>query len=244
MSDTPGPAPSRPLHLIISCEHGGARVPPRYRPLFAGHEALLATHRGSDFGALALARQMAAAFDAPLFASTTTRLLVDLNRSVGHPHLHSEATRDLPRAERRAIVQAYYRPHRDRIETAVREVATRGGCVLHLASHSFTPELHGELRDADVGLLYDPSRAGERAFAKRWMRSLRVAAPELRVRLNYPYAGKSDGLTKLLRRTWPPERYVGIELEVNQRFVRRGGPAWPALRESLIRSLGATLAEA
>jgi len=244
MSNAPGPDLPRPFHLIISCEHGGARVPPRYRPLFAGHEALLATHRGSDFGALALARQMAAAFDAPLFASTTTRLLVDLNRSVGHPHLHSEATRRLPVGERRAIVQAYYRPHRDRVEAAVRAAATRGDRVLHLASHSFTPEMHGEVRDADVGLLYDPSRAGERTFAKRWMQALRATAPGLRVRLNYPYAGKGDGLTKLLRRTWPPESYVGIELEVNQRFVQRGGPAWPALRQALIRSFDAALAAA
>jgi hypothetical protein len=43
--------------------------------------------------ALVLGRSAAAAFAAPLVASTVSRLLFDLNRSVGHPRLHSEATR-------------------------------------------------------------------------------------------------------------------------------------------------------
>ena len=64
--------------LIITCEHGGCEVPALYAPLFAGHEALLQTHRGWDMGALALARELARAFNAPLFSATTTRLLIDL----------------------------------------------------------------------------------------------------------------------------------------------------------------------
>ena len=64
--------------LIITCEHGGNEVPAVYAPLFTGHEALLQTHRGWDAGALTLAQQLATAFDAPLFAATTTRLLIDL----------------------------------------------------------------------------------------------------------------------------------------------------------------------
>ena len=63
--------------LIITCEHGGNEVPAEYGSLFAGHEALLPTHRGWDAGALMLAQQLATAFDAPLFAATTTRLLID-----------------------------------------------------------------------------------------------------------------------------------------------------------------------
>jgi predicted N-formylglutamate amidohydrolase len=65
-------------------------VPEAYAGLFTGHQALLDSHRGWDPGALPLGRQMASAFGAPLFASTTTRLLIDLNRSIGHRHLHSE----------------------------------------------------------------------------------------------------------------------------------------------------------
>ena len=93
--------------LLVSCEHGGNRVPKEYRALFAARKSLLATHRAYDPGALALARDLARAFDAPLVASTVTRLLVELNRSPGHPQLYSEETRDLPRSEKVRIVARY-----------------------------------------------------------------------------------------------------------------------------------------
>ena len=98
--------------LVVTCEHAGNVVPERYRPLFVGYEHLLPTHRGWDPGALTLAREMAARFHAPLYYEETTRLLVDLNRSVGNPGLHSEATRHLSLRERREILDVYYHPHR------------------------------------------------------------------------------------------------------------------------------------
>ena len=38
--------------IVISCEHGGNRIPARYREWFTRHRALLASHRGFDPGAL------------------------------------------------------------------------------------------------------------------------------------------------------------------------------------------------
>jgi predicted N-formylglutamate amidohydrolase len=223
--------------LIITCEHAGNEVPPAYAAHFVGHEALLETHRGWDKGALQLGREMADATSAAFFFSTTTRLLADLNRSIGHPHLHSEATRALPRKIRNEIVALHYRPHRDAVEAAVDQAIAQGTQVIHLASHSFTPVLDGVVRTADVAWLYDSRRAAERDFAMAWQARLSALSPQLRLRRNYPYQGKGDGLTALLRRRHSPERYIGIELEVNQRFVEQGGPAWPDLRAGVIRSL-------
>jgi hypothetical protein len=64
--------------------------------------------------------------------------------------------------------------------------------------------------------------------------------PEMRVRRNYPYLGKTDGLTTYLRRQFPAEQYLGIELEVNQRCLE------PAVRcrrlqDDLIASLAASI---
>ena len=73
--------------VIITCEHGGNRIPAPYRPLFRGMQAQLATHRGFDHGALVMARALAAAFKAPLISACVSRLLIDLNRSIGHPRL-------------------------------------------------------------------------------------------------------------------------------------------------------------
>jgi hypothetical protein len=71
----------------------------------------------------------------------------------------------------------------------------------------------------------------------RWKESLAALAPELRVRRNYPYAGKGDGLTSHLRLRFAPCDYVGIELEVNQSIVVAAGRRWTALRRILIDSL-------
>jgi len=114
---------------------------------------------------------------------------------------------------------------------------SRGRRVIHISSHSFTPELDGDVRRADVGLLYHPGRTGEVALAARWKTALEKAAPEFRVRRNYPYAGKGDGLTSHLRLRLPPAAYVGIELEVNQKIVFAAGRPWTRLRGVLVETL-------
>ena len=228
--------------FVITCEHGGNRIPASYRALFRGKRALLESHRGYDPGALAVARDLARDFAAPLVASTTSRLLVDLNRSIGHPRLFSEAIRASPAGLRAAIVERHYQPYRAKIEGLVMRSVSRGRRVIHLSSHSFTPELDGKVRRADVGLLYDPGRRTEAALCDRWKVSLAALAPQLRVRRNYPYAGKGDGLTSHLRRQFPQASYVGIELEVNQAIVLAAGRRWTALRRTLVDSFRAACA--
>jgi predicted N-formylglutamate amidohydrolase len=206
--------------LVLTCEHGGNRVPPAYRALFRGKRALLASHRGFDLGAAAVAKRLARRLEAPLFVATTSRLVVDLNRSPGHPKLFSEVTRTLPRAEREEIVELYYTPHREAVTAELVGLFADGRRVVHLALHSFTPTLNGVRRNADVGVLYDPSRAPERAFSERVRGLVLQHDPDLRVRMNYPYRGAADGFTTALRRCFPASRYAGIELELNQELVK------------------------
>jgi len=203
--------------LLLTCEHGGNRVPPAFAALFRGRgaRALLDSHRGFDPGALDAARRLARATGAPLLAATTTRLLVDPNRSATNPAVFSARTRGLPRAEREALLARFHAPHRRRVREAIDRLARPGRGVLHVAVHSFTPRLRGERRDFDLGLLYDPARPPERALARRWVERLAAAAPTLRVRRNAPYRGASDGLTTALRRELGPG-YLGIELELSQ----------------------------
>jgi predicted N-formylglutamate amidohydrolase len=228
--------------LLITCEHGGNRIPILYGGLFQAHQALLDSHRGFDPGALIMARALAKAFAAPLVASTVSRLLVDLNRSVGHPRLHYQAIRDAPSELRQRILKRYYRPYRVQAERLVRQAITDHGHAVHLSSHSFTPELDGKVRNADIGLLYDPARPGEVDLCERWKAELKVCAPDLRVRRNYPYAGKGDGLTAWFRQQLPPGAYVGIELEINQKHVTRSGRHWTELRKVIVESLCRALA--
>jgi predicted N-formylglutamate amidohydrolase len=238
---------ARTVYLLITCEHGGNRIPARYQPLFAGRGALLASHRGYDPGALSMARDLAHHFRAPLVHATVSRLLVDLNRSIGHRGLYSEATRALARAERARILARHYAPYRDEVEALVARAVAAGRRVVHVSSHSFTPVLDGCVRQADIGLLYDPERRGERALCAAWSALLAAEIAPLRVRRNYPYQGRNDGLTLRLRRRFPAAHYVGVELEINQKHVSAGQrfaeQRFPLrIRRAVIASLRRTLA--
>ena len=204
---------------------------------FPGQRALLDSHRGYDPGSLVMAKALASGFGAPLVASTVSRLLIDLNRSISHPQLFSAVTRAAPAQSRAQIVDQHYRPYRTQVERLVGQAVARGHRVIHISSHSFSAELDGKVRGADVGLLYHPGRRGEAEVCARWKESLAALASDIRVRRNYPYAGKGDGLTTHLRLRFAQNDYIGIELEVNQGVVLAAGRRWTTLRRKLIDSL-------
>jgi predicted N-formylglutamate amidohydrolase len=229
--------------FLVTCEHGGNRIPSRYLSLFSKHEALLSTHRGYDAGALRLARELSGALRAPLYASTVSRLLIDLNRSISHPRVYSEVTRAASATVRQEIFQRYYQPYRTKVETQIAQAVADGNRVIHISCHSFTPELDGKTREADIGLLYDPARPGEQALCQRWRNALRLLDPALTVRLNYPYAGTSDGFTTALRQRLPGDIYLGIEVEINQQHVLEGPRHWRDVRRTVIEALRLALPE-
>jgi predicted N-formylglutamate amidohydrolase len=228
---------------LVTCEHGGNRVPRDYADLFAGRERLLASHRGFDAGAYALASAIAKRIGCTLIASDVTRLLVDLNRSVTNRSVFSEVTRRLPAAEREHILRRRYHPYRRKVERALRRMLAGDGVVVHLSVHTFAPVLRGVVRNADIGLLYDPSRPRERSFCSAWRHALAASLPTVCIRCNYPYRGTSDGLTTYLRRALRSARYLGIELEVNQALVADAPSDWRRLRDTLTATL-ATLVNA
>ncbi len=213
-------------------------MPARYAHLFAGAARVLDSHRGLDYGALEVARAFGRRLAVTPFTATTTRLVVDLNRSSYHRNVFSEYTRVLARGERAAAMAAHYWPYRNAVEGAVDHAVAAGRCVLHVSSHSFTPVLHGEVRNCDIGFLYDPARSGEVRFIDAWYEAVRAAAPELVLRRNYPYRGTSDALVTYLRRRHGERSYAGVELEVNQKHV--GGRGW----RGLVSMLATTLAMA
>ena len=217
------------LRLLLTCEHGGNNIPAAYEALFKGHEDVLNTHRGYDIGALELFDSMKSVADVH-FYSETTRLLVELNRSVGHPKLFSEFSGVLPEKDRERLLQLHYRPYRDKVEHMIQDFVSAGRRVLHISVHSFTPVLDGEERNADIGLLYDPKRKPEQAFCRQWKKKLQQKDKDLLVRFNYPYLGIADGLPSYLRRKFTGDQYIGIELEVNQKFPEQDSDKWEQLK--------------
>src|SRR6202167_1051540 len=66
-------------NFVIVVDHAGRRIPRRLNGLGLT-ESELQRHIAWDIGALSVARQVAAALDAPLVAQNYSRLVIDCNR--------------------------------------------------------------------------------------------------------------------------------------------------------------------
>lgn len=222
------------MSVLVTCEHGGNQVPAEYRAWFLDAGDALASHRGWDAGALPLAGALGRGLAAPVRSATVTRLLVDLNRSPHNPRVFSEYTRGASREERRHLIATYHAPHREAVAQDVDGEAGPGRTVIHLGVHSFTPSWNGAPRRPDLSLLYDPARPEERALCAAWVDAMRVRHPGWAIHRNDPYRGAADGLTTWLRRRHPASRYLGIEVEVNQKHRGEGGRFPPVVTRCLL----------
>ncbi|MEJ8756848.1 N-formylglutamate amidohydrolase [Pontibacter sp. H259] len=210
--------------FILTCEHAGNEIPEKYTSLFKGKEEELYSHKGMDFGALRLAKHLAASINLPLYYSTISRLLVEANRSLDSDELFSEFTKKLPVKEKETILNTYYAPHRNQVEEQISNLTASGYQVIHFAIHTFTPATDGEVRKAAIGILFDPKRVPEHTIAAQLKEQLTAHVPELHVVYNAPYPGTADGFPTYLRKRFIAEEYAGFELEVNQKFFLNGEP--------------------
>ena len=200
--------------LILTCEHASNKLPAAFRS--AVPTEVLKTHRAYDIGALAVFRKLVK-FAKPEFycEGKFSRLFVDLNRTITNKSAFSDYLRNDEKAKAQATI--YWTEYRTAIEKFVK--ATPKKEIIHLAIHSFTPELNGKVRNTDIGILYDPSRPKECELAQVIKAEIKRLHPEMKVRFNYPYKGTSDGLTTTLRKKIGP-RYEGLEIEINQKFFK------------------------
>jgi predicted N-formylglutamate amidohydrolase len=206
------------MKLVLSCEHGGNLIPLDWKEHFAGIDSVLSSHRGFDPGTEDM-------FDflLPLanfgIKNKLSRLLIEFNRSSHHPQLFSTWSKNISSDEKEQIIKKYYQPYRDQLISEITNMLSKSkDPVLHISLHSFTPELNGKYRNNDLGLLYDPKRKLEKEFAQQFKKTIRSFSESYSVRYNYPYLGIADGLTTYLRKLFP-ENYLGIELEINQKWV-------------------------
>lgn len=216
-------------------------MPESYKHLFAQYPDVLLTHRGYDIGALELAKWLADECKSPLIFSTTTRLLVELNRSLHSRSLFSSFSEVLSRKEKEAVLRLFYFPYREKVTEYIKNCLQNDKKVLHLSIHSFTPILHGKKRKADMAFLYDSQRKLEKEICHTI--GEKMASP-LVIRYNYPYKGSADGLTTSLRQAFPKSKYLGIEIEMNQSYgVKPLEGVKKELFEPLLRGIKVAIGE-
>ena len=93
-------------------------------------------------------------------------------------------------------------------------------------------------REVDVGFLFDPRSSEEQKFCRRWRKELHHRLPYLTLRMNEPYRGTMDGFTTYLRRQFHQDEYLGLEIEVNQKFKHSSGKeTWQDIQKYISEAL-------
>ena len=223
--------------VLLTCEHATNRMPCSIRPT-AAERRVLASHWGFDIGAWPVTRIAASALGAPAVAGRWSRLLVDLNRAVDDPtfaretadgvRLHWNARRG--RADLRTRATAVHAGFHGALDRLIAARVAVGVPPLLVAIHTFTPELDGERRPFDAGVLYD----ADRELARGCARALRDAG--LSVRYNEPYSGRA-GMMYSVDRHAHAHGLACLELELNQGLFVRPGAAG-RLGRVVARALG------
>ena len=103
------------------------------------------------------------------------------------------------------------------------------------------PILNGVTRTVDVGLLFDPSRKNETEFCRRYAEALEQYLPTMSIQFNAPYKGIDDGFPTYLRTVFPDECYIGIEVEINQKYI--GTKDWEPIMHALKNGITKVLDE-
>jgi predicted N-formylglutamate amidohydrolase len=208
--------------VVVTCEHASNALPPGLEL----DEGLRSLHIAWDPGALPIAETIAERFKAPLIAGEYSRLLVDLNRTVGNRMLIRRVSDGhripfnygLDEAAVQERIERYYDPYRNRVIEAADAAIERHGRCVHICVHTFTPALAGNVRGNDIGLLHDPNWGIERVACAE-LRDHLDAATDHVTWFNRPYSGTADGILPAMRRRYEPHQFVGIELEVNQKYA-------------------------
>jgi predicted N-formylglutamate amidohydrolase len=152
-------------NFVIVVDHAGRRIPRRLDGLGLP-EPELQRHIAWDIGALGVARQVAAALDAPLLAQNYSRLVIDCNRdpkvATSIPRL-SESVEipgniDLTEAQIRARRAEVFDPYHQRITALLDERAAAGRTSILVAQHSMTNIYKGVTRPMHAAVLYNRDR--------------------------------------------------------------------------------------
>jgi len=207
-------------NFVIVVDHAGRRIPRRLNGLGLA-ESELQRHIAWDIGALSVARQVAAALDAPLVAQNYSRLVIDCNRD---PKVVSSIPRlsesveilgnigltDEEIAARRAEI---FDPYHDHLRALLDERAAAGRTTILVAQHTMTNNYKGVDRPMHAAVLYNR----DRRFAGLVLDRLRSEAG-LTIADNEPYF-VSDETDYTIPQHGEARGLPHVEIEIRQDLV-------------------------
>jgi predicted N-formylglutamate amidohydrolase len=207
-------------NFVVVVDHAGRRIPRRLNDLGLPAPELQ-RHIAWDIGALAVARQVAAALDAPLVAQNYSRLVIDCNRdpTVATSIPRTSESVDIPGnmglseadiAVRRSEI---FEPYHSRVRALLDARLAAGRLTILVAQHSMTDVYQGVRRTMHAAVLYNR----DRRFAGLVLDRLRREA-QLIIADNEPYF-VSDATDYTIPRHGEARGLPHVEIEIRQDLV-------------------------
>lgn len=196
-------------NILISCEHGGNQIPMRYRTFFDVKG--LEKNAAWDKATLDLALSLSEKLDVPCFTHQTSRLLVDVNLSLGSEPLFYLDSSQLGDADRQSILERYYFPYRLRIENTI---TMSEKAVLHLSIHTAL------VQAADVVIVFNSERLLEKECVVVLTEALESSSYPLQFVLQDVSGMNDAGFVQYLRTRFDEEAYAGFTLVVHPRLTK------------------------
>jgi len=226
-------------NFVIVVDHASRRIPRRLGSLGLP-AAELERHIAWDIGALAVARRVAAALDAPLIAQNYSRLVIDCNRDPAVESSIPAIGETIPIPGNLALSEAeitarrveIFEPYHERIRALLDARSAAGRFTILVAQHSMTNVFRGAQREMHAAVLYNR----DRRFAGALLDALRLDA-SLVIADNEPYF-VSDETDFTVPRHAEARNLPYVEIEIRQDLIadERGQSAWA---ERMIGALGA-----
>jgi len=234
-------------NFVFTVDHAGRRIPRQLQDLGLP-ESQLQRHIAWDIGALAVARQAAAALDAPLLAQSYSRLVIDCNRdpkvAASIPRL-SESVEipgnlEVSETDAAARRKEIFDPYHQRVKALLDERAAQSRPTILVAQHTMTDVYKGVRREMHAAVLYNR----DRRFAGLVLDALRREAGWV-IADNEPYF-VSDETDYSIPQHGEARGLPHVEIEIRQDLVsdEAGQTEWAqritrALREAQSAFLGA-----
>jgi predicted N-formylglutamate amidohydrolase len=212
--------PSPETELVITCEHAGNELPPDI-DLGEQEKEWLEEHWGWDIGAERVVRRMVQREPSVAVLSRYSRLLCDVNRRLERwdlvrPHVQGEPVEfndGLSESDIEERIARYHAPYHEATDNCLADVADLNPDFFLLSVHTFTPELNGEVRDMEIGLLFDYDQ-------EHYIDEIHdeVAAEDFEVARNEPYSGK-EGFIYSVERHGVNHDVRFLEIEIRNDLV-------------------------
>jgi predicted N-formylglutamate amidohydrolase len=207
-------------NFVIVVDHASAYIPRRLNNLGVSPDELK-RHIAWDIGALAVARRVSAALDAPLLAQNYSRLVIDCNRDpkVGtsictvSEHTAIPGNVDLSPEEARSRRTEIFEPYHSRVRALLDERQKADRPTILIAQHSMTNVYKGNARSMHAAVLYNR----DRRFAQLVLGELR-REPGLVIGDNEPYF-VSDETDYTIPVHGEARKLPHVEIEIRQDLI-------------------------